>query len=81
MNCFHNQHNINTYAIAVGPRATASVQALESPHDRSDSHIFNVDNLDDLQEVFNQILQILSIKGPDGNPIFTCVSHDGACRK
>ena len=79
--CLHNQRNINTYAIAVGRRALASVQALENPHDRSDSHVFNVDDLDDLQEVFNQILQILSIKGPDGNPIFTCVSHDGACRK
>ena len=79
--CLHNQRNINTYAIAVGRPALASVQALENPHDRSDSHIFNVDNLNDLQEVFNQILQILSFKGPDGKPVFTCVSHDGACRK
>ena len=79
--CFHNQRNINTYAIAVGSAAFKSVQILENPHDLNDSHIFNVDNLDELERTFQLILQILSEKHSDGNPIYTCFSYDGACRK
>ena len=79
--CFHNQRNINTFAIAIGNAALATVEALENPHDTGDSHIFNVDDFVELEKVFKLIIQVLDIPGPDGKPIFTCISHDGACRK
>ena len=80
VNCFHNQRNINTYAIAVGRPVLASVQVLENPHDRSDSHIFNVDDFVELEKVFTLIDLVLKIPGPDGKPLYSCFS-DVACRK
>ena len=81
LNCFHSRPNITTYAIAIGNAALASVQAMENPHDAGDSHIFNVDNFNDLEKVFKLILQILNLRGSDGKPKFTCFSHNQACRK
>ena len=81
LQCFHRRSNINTYAIAIGNAALASVQAIENPRDSGDSHIFNVDDFDDLQEVFRLILLILNTRNSNGQPVYTCFSHDMPCGK
>ena len=81
LQCFHRRPNINTYAIAIGDAAFASVQAIENPRDSGNSHIFNVDDFDDLQEVFRLILLILNTRNSNGQPVYTCFSHDMPCGK
>ena len=81
LNCFHRQFNINTYAIAIGEATLASVQAMENPRDSGNSHIFNVDNFDDLKEAFRLILQILGERDSGGAPKYTCFSHSQPCGK
>ena len=83
LDCFHrpSRPNINTYAIAIGSEALESLEAIENSQSSGSSSIFNVDNLDDLQKTFKLILETLNIKGSDGRPTYTCLSHDQACRK
>ena len=40
----------------------------------TDTHVFNMHNFDELQEMFDVILEILD--GSNGDPVFDCVSHN-----
>ena len=72
--CFHSRPNIITYAIAIGDAALESVQVLENPRNTTDTHVFNMHYFDELQEMFDVILEILD--GSNGDPVFDCVSHN-----
>ena len=76
--CFHrpSRPNINTYAIAIGDAALESVQALENPRNSGDSHLFNMNDFDELQEVFDALLELLNEEDAYGNPTYDCISHD-----
>ena len=76
LDCFHRRLNINTYAIAIGNAALESMQAMENPRNSSDSHIFNVNNFQELGMLFNQISKLLSIKDSDGNLVYNCALHN-----
>ena len=78
LDCFHTRTNINTYAIAVGNAARKSVQAIEDPQRPADTHIFDVDDFQDLETLFNYINVVLGLK-ENGKPVYSCFSHDGAC--
>ena len=82
--CFHRlgQPNINTYAIAFGDPAYESEQDLENPRSLGDTHLFNIRNFAELQEVFKSILYLLKQVDSNGKARFTCISHDQEpCRK
>ena len=81
LQCFHTRSNINTYAIAIGNAAFTSVQAIENPQSSGDSHIFNAENFEELEEVFRLILLVLNLRDSSGAPIYTCFSHNQACGK
>ena len=76
--CFHrpSRSNINTYAIAIGNAALESVQALENPRNSGDSHLFNMNDFDELQQVFDALLELLNEEDAYGNPTYDCISHD-----
>ena len=83
LDCFHrpSRPNINTYAIAIGNPAFESVQALENPRNSADTNLFNVHDFDELQELFDHIVEVLGLEDANGDPLFDCISHNHeSCR-
>ena len=76
VNCFHSRPNINTYAIAIGEEVNKSVQALENQRNTDDLHVFNMRDFDELQEMFDTIMELLDQEDSNGDPVFDCVSHN-----
>ena len=74
--CFHSRPNINTYAIAIGNPAIESVQVLENPQNTNYAHLFNMSDFDELQEVFDAILEILDQEDSDSDLMFDCFPHN-----
>ena len=79
LKCFHTRTNINTYAIAVGNAARESVKAIEDPQNPADVHIFDVDNFQHLEVLFNYIMEALNETVSNGKRKYSCFSHDGPC--
>ena len=78
LDCFHrpSRSNINTYAIAIGNPAFQSVQVLENPRNSADTNLFNVHDFDELQELFDHIVEVLGLEDANDDPLFDCISHN-----
>ena len=77
--CLHARANINAFGIAIANADYDSVKKLTNGIDES---IFRVETFAKLQELFEIIKQKLGETDESGNPIYSCVRHDGGrCRK
>ena len=76
VNCSHSRPYINTYAIAIGDATLESGQVLENQRNTDDIHVFNMHDFDQLQEIFDIILELLGKEDSNGDPVFDCVSHN-----
>ena len=77
--CLHDRANINTFGIGIGSVDYASVRALTNG---VGTNIFRVETFAELQQLFAIIQQLLAITDESGNPVYSCVGHDGrSCRK
>ena len=77
--CLHDRANINTFGIGIGSVDYASATALTNG---VGTNIFRVENFAQLQQLFTLIKQLLATTDESGNPVYSCVGHDGrSCQK
>ena len=77
--CLHDRANINTFGIGIGSVDYASVLRLTNG---VGTNIFRVETFTELQQLFAIIQQLLATTDESGNPVYSCVGHDGRrCRK
>ena len=76
LGCLHNWNNINTYGIGIG---NFILQAILDLTKNDPLSIFSVKTFSELQDLFGFVQKLLSTKGTDGKPKYSCAGHAPHC--
>ena len=72
--CLYDRANINAFGIGIG---RTNIQAVTALTNGVGTNIFRVDNFNELQQLFTLIKLRLATTDESGNPVYSCVGHDG----